>query len=169
MKENQTCLVLGANGFIGSQLVKKLAGLGYKVKAFDRYSSSPRWQTEDLESEVELIRGDFANLRDLEKACKDVTYIFHFIWLSTPAFSSDNVYYELDTNLKYTSALLDLAVKEKVKKVIFASSGGAVYGNNGDTPSTEECLTSPVSTYGLGKLMAEKLMSFTMKTMILRL
>jgi UDP-glucose 4-epimerase len=64
--------------------------------------------------------------------------------------------FDIDTNLKATIQLLEFTRKLIGKKVIYASSGGAVYGLAGDVKATERCPTNPISSYGIVKLACEK-------------
>ncbi len=76
------CLVLGANGFLGSHLVDALVAAGYEVRAFDRFiSSTNNFLPSDR---IETMPGDFLNRDDLVKALKKVDYVFHFVSTTTP-------------------------------------------------------------------------------------
>ena len=64
----------------------------------------------------------------------------------------------IEDNVVVTSKLLDACVKNKVKKVVFVSSGGTVYGIGNDIPYKEDSMTNPISAYGLQKLSIEKML-----------
>lgn len=146
-------LVLGANGFIGSHLVDSLVTSGHKVCAFDRFSSGvPRFN----ESEnIEIVAGDYLNLDDLSHALDDIEYVFHFISTTTPASAENDPSIDINTNIRMSVELFKLCAKAKVKKVIFASTGGSIYGD-ADAASFKETDTPyPVSPYAIGKLTIE--------------
>jgi UDP-glucose 4-epimerase len=146
------CLVLGANGFIGSHLVDSLTDSGYEVRAFDRY---PDTRTRFIKNDkVELFAGNFLNRNDLARAVKDVDYVFHFVSTTTPATSENDPLIDIETNIKMSVELFQECVKQGVKKVIFPSSGGSVYGKLADN-ANEETLAEPVSPYAIGKLTIE--------------
>jgi len=146
------CVVLGANGFIGSHLVDKLIDAGHEVRAFGRFSGGVLFHDSP---NVELFYGDFLNKADLRKALKDVSYVFHFVSTTIPLTSENDPLIDVETNVRVTVELLQECVEAKVKRVIFASTGGAIYGNIGDTPHVETDTPLPVSPYAIGKLTIE--------------
>lgn len=146
-------LVLGANGFIGSHLVDSLTAKGHKVRAFDRFrSGSSRF---DIVDNVELFPGEYLSKADLKRALKDVEYVFHFISTTTPATAEDDPVIDIETNVRMSVELFRLCVEAKVKRVIFASTGGAIYGDGGDGLFKETDTPYPFSPYAIGKLTIE--------------
>src|SRR6266404_8882385 len=84
----ETYLVIGANGFVGSHLVDRLAKLtNAKVLCFDRFSRPPVFTQQ---RNTQLIKGDFFNKHDLEKVLEDVDYVVHCFSATTPASSLAN-------------------------------------------------------------------------------
>jgi UDP-glucose 4-epimerase len=147
------CLVLGANGFIGSHLVDALVKAGHEVRAFDRFGDyRPRF---DEDPKIKLFKGDFLNRDDLERAVKDMDYVFHFISTTTPATAENDPLIDVDTNIKMSINLFEECANQQVKKVIFASTGGAIYGSTTGEPIPETTLPQPVSPYAIGKLTIE--------------
>jgi UDP-glucose 4-epimerase len=152
-------LVLGANGFIGSHLVDDLVKAGHTVRAFDRFSSDRILF--DKHNNIEIYRGDYLNNTDLEKALEDIEYVFHFISTTTPATADNNPTIDIDTNIRRSVELLQLCVQANVKRVLFASTGGAIYGSIGDSqPYKETDLPKPVSPYAIGKLTVENYLRY---------
>lgn len=145
------CLVLGANGFIGSHLVDSLVEQGHTVRAFDRFSGDVLFQEHP---NVEIVSGDFLNRGDITDALKDIEYVFHFISTTTPATAENDPLIDISTNIRMSVELFEECVEAGVKRVIFASTGGAIYGE-GDNPHKEEDLPLPVSPYAIGKLTIE--------------
>ncbi len=147
------CLVLGANGFIGSHIVDSLVSAGENVRAFDRFGTQLR--NFKTHPSIEDMSGDFLYRKDLAKALQDVDYVFHFISTTTPASAENNPLIDIETNLKMSVELFEECVTHKVKKVIFASSS-SIYGDiNTDTPIDEVAVPEPVSPYTIGKLTIE--------------
>jgi UDP-glucose 4-epimerase len=147
------CLVLGANGFIGSHLVDSLVSRNHSVRAFDRFGSDPRFKPN---GSVDLYYGDFLNSNDLAKSLKDIEYVFHFISTTNPATSEDDPLIDLETNIRMSIELFKACVEiGTVKRIIFASSGGAIYGNSSSSPHKETDNPLPVSPYSIGKLTIE--------------
>lgn len=151
------CLVLGANGFIGSHLVDSLAKADYEVRAFGRFRSS---EAQFLSHpNIELFQGDYLNQSDVRAALKNVDFVFHFISTTTPATAEDNPLIDIDTNVRASVELFQLCVKARVKRVIYASSGGAIYnGDYGIYSETDPTL--PVSPYAIGKLTIENYLRY---------
>ena len=146
------CLVLGGEGFIGSNLSQKLTEVGYQVRVFTRTSLL---KYDNLQF-IEVYEGDFSNHSDIERAIEGCQVIFHLISSTLPKSSNDDPIYDIKSNLVNTLKMLDLAVKYSVKKIIFTSSGGTVYGVPSEIPITENSLTNPICSYGINKLSIEK-------------
>lgn len=148
-------LVLGANGFIASHLVDKLASDGHHVRAFDRHSSNR--QVYETSPNVEAFAGDYLNQGDLKAALEDIDYVFHFISTTTPATAENDPTIDIETNIRMSVELFKLCVDAKVQRVIFASTGGAIYGDNGieGVAHSEVEPTMPKSPYGIGKQAIE--------------
>ena len=135
-----SCLVIGANGFLGSHLVDELVGLGHSVAAFDRFSSGePAFTSQD----ANVVAGDFLNRADLEAAIADQEYVFHFLSSTTPVTVQQDPSLDIRTNVSQTIELLELAVAAGTKRFYFASSGGTIYGNQGKEKYSEKDRTLP--------------------------
>jgi len=152
-------LVLGGAGFIGSHVVDALLAAGHQVRVLEH----PQSNLDNLASvrpQIELCLGDFADtskLSDLLATVLDgVDLIIHLLSTVLPASSNLNPLYDIETNLKNTVTLMEEAVKKGVKKIVFASSGGQVYGPAATLPITESSPTEPLSSYGINKLATEK-------------
>lgn len=149
-----TCLVLGGNGFIGSHIVDILVKKGYNVKVFGNFNSGLSNLTTVLD-QVELIKGDFRNRMDIKRALKGIDFVFHNIYFTIPQTSVEDPIYDVE-NVISTLQLLHEIVNSDVKKIIFSSSGGAIYGMPKEVPITESHPTDPISPYGVSKLSIEK-------------
>jgi UDP-glucose 4-epimerase len=148
------CLVLGANGFIGSHLVDSLIAEGHTVRCFDRYGSDSKLSFEAHER-VEVFKGDFLNRDDLVHAIEGQEYVFHFISTTTPLTAENDPLIDIETNIKMSVRLFELCHQAGVKQVIFASTGGAIYGTDSDQPIPEKTTPEPISPYAIGKLTIE--------------
>lgn len=145
-------LVLGGNGFIGSHLVDRLLREGHEVRVFDR---NPERYRKPLAG-VDYYIQDFGNRAALAAALKNIDMVFHLISTTTPKTSNDDPEFDVTSNLVETISLLRLCVEEKVKKLVFLSSGGAVYGIPPSLPVGEDDPKNPQSSYGIMKLTIEK-------------
>lgn len=144
-------LVLGGSGFIGTHLVAKLCSLKYKVRVFDRGC-----RTVKKFAGVEYFQGDFGDSIELEKALKNVDLVIHAISTTIPATSNLNPTEDIKTNLINTVNLLQLMRKFDIKRIIYLSSGGTVYGVPHFLPITENHSQNPICSYGIVKLAIEK-------------
>lgn len=157
-EDDITCLVIGANGFIGSHLVDELALAGYKVLALDRYGSARQFSKYD---NVTQITDDLSTLTKLKKALVGVDYVFHSVSASTPFTSDNDPYTDIDLNLRRNVGIFELCAKANIKKLIYISSGGAIYGHIAERKYvTEEDPTMPVSPYGICKLASENYLAY---------
>ena len=158
MVKNSRCLVVGANGFIGSHLVDELAEHGYKVRAFDRFSAGPQFKSSPA---VEVFKADFFDDQMLTKALDDVDYVFHLFSATTPFSSDSDPYADINQNILRSVQFFEMAVEAKVKKIIFSSSGGAVYGHIAEEQEVKETdAPNPVSPYGIAKLATEYYLAY---------
>ncbi|MBX9720967.1 MAG: NAD-dependent epimerase/dehydratase family protein, partial [Candidatus Obscuribacterales bacterium] len=117
-------LIIGGNGFIGSNLADSLLKSGHKVTSFDRYPSRYR----EADPQVTYIYGDFANHGEVQDAVKGIDWVFHLAYTTLPATSNEDPAYDVRSNIVDTLQLLDACRQSSVKKVVFISSGGTVYG-----------------------------------------
>jgi UDP-glucose 4-epimerase len=146
------CLVLGGGGFIGTNLCRHLLKLGARVQGFGRSRSFP----EALEG-VRWIAGDFADHAAVARAVEGSELVFHLVGGSLPESSNRDPAADLAANVPNTLHLLDVCQQSEVCKVIFASSGGTVYGIPTAPGSIAETApTDPIAAYGISKLAIEK-------------
>lgn len=155
MSKEQNILVLGGAGFIGSNIVHALVSRGYKVRVFDRLNVDTSNLTDAL-PHIELFKGDFLNEKDISSALECVDLVIHLISSTLPKTSNDNPAYDVESNVVGTLKLLNHSMQHGVKKVVFLSSGGTVYGPSATCPNFETDATDPVCSYGITKLTIEK-------------
>ncbi len=145
-------LVIGGNGFIGSHLVGGLLEAGDPVRVYDR---SPNKFGLAFEG-AEYVEGELGNHGLIRGAVEGVEVVFHLVSTTLPKTSNDDPIYDVRSNLVDTLQLLEACVEAGVRKVIFASSGGTVYGLPRAIPITEDHPTEPITSYGVVKLAVEK-------------
>lgn len=146
------CLVIGANGFIGSYVVDALSQAGHEVTAFDRFSAA------DVSYEAANVRavvGDFLNHSDLSEALDAQDFVFHFLSTTNPAIADNEPTLDIRTNVSQSVELFRLCVEKNIQRVYFASTGGAIYGDQGLSNYRETDPALPISPYGIGKLTIE--------------
>ena len=149
-----SCLVLGGAGFIGSHLAEALAQEGHRVKVFDR----PHVDRLLLFSQrgFEIFTGDFLNPQALIPALRGTEVVFHLVSTTLPKTSNDNPLYDVESNVLGSLRLLALCREHGVRKLVFVSSGGTVYGLPRALPVDEGHPTEPICSYGIHKLVVEK-------------
>lgn len=156
MNNKKRCLVLGAKGFMGSHLVDALLRQGYRVRAFDRPNVLPLHNESIEHSALEIVDGDFTSDADIAKAIVDCDICFHLISTTLPKSSNADPIFDIETNLMGTVRLLNHAVHKGLRKIIFVSSGGTVYGRPMYLPIDEAHPTNPICSYGITKIAIEK-------------
>jgi UDP-glucose 4-epimerase len=153
---NKNILITGGLGFIGRHLVTSLLDKGHNIIILDNlyHNQSP----EDFKwiHSVNFIKGDIRDLETVNNATKNIDIIFHLAALSNVRESIENPDYCYSTNVTGTYNILNSAVKNNVKKVIFSSSR-EVYGNQSILPVKEEAKLIPINIYGATKACAEHL------------
>lgn len=150
------CLVLGGRGFIGSHLVDALLDKGYRVRCFDRPYIAPLGEAHLSNSHFELYEGDFASEAEVAEALDGCDICYHLVSTTLPKSSNADPVFDVESNLLGTVRLLTNAVKFGLKKIVFVSSGGTVYGVPTQLPILETHPTDPVCSYGITKLAIEK-------------
>ena len=150
-------LVLGGFGFLGQHILKRLLEKGYEVRALVNSSQPRRQALQDHNFEnVEIVQGDFRNPTLVKEALENVKCVYHLISTTTPASSVTDPIFDVQTNLVPTLELLKLAAEQNIKRIVFPSSGGTVYGVVSQLPVPEVHSTNPISPHGIVKLAIEK-------------
>ena len=152
----KNCLVTGGAGFIGSNLSERLLFRGCNVRILDNLSTGNKRNLEHLVDRIDLILGDLRNKSDVDNALKGIDSVFH---LGAIPSVSRSINYPEDTmsaNVMGTTILLESAVNNNVKRVVFASSS-SVYGDTPTLPKVETMVPQPRSPYALSKLTGEML------------
>jgi UDP-glucose 4-epimerase len=151
-------LVTGGAGFIGSHIVNTYINAGHDVIVIDNLSSGEiklvnpkaKFYHLDIHSpEVKTI---------LEK--EKITVINHHAAQISVSVSISNPLFDANSNIIGTLQLLQNAVSLKVEKFIFASTGGAMYGEQKTFPASEEQPCKPLSPYAISKLSAETYINY---------
>lgn len=146
--ENQKCLVLGGSGFLGANLCSALLEETAAVSYFSR--------TANQITGAAWIPGDFCVDEDLRNAVLGFDIVFHLVSTSTPASGDRNPLKDAQENLIQTLKLLDACRDANVKRIVFVSSGGTLYGHAHIIPTPEDAVEQPVCAYGISKLAIEK-------------
>ncbi|APP03578.1 NAD-dependent epimerase/dehydratase family protein [Lactobacillus delbrueckii] len=152
-------VIIGGAGFIGTNLAIHLAReTEGQITIIDRED----YYFDTLKSlnlpRITYKAAPFSMDADFDEQVKGQDVVYHLASTVIPGTSNQNVPAELEANIIVTAKLLDACVRQEVKKVVFISSGGAVYGKKGTCPIPEDTVTYPISSYGIQKLAIEKLL-----------
>lgn len=152
-------IMLGAAGFIGKNLALRLAqDREQELTLVDRSSAFFADVRKLLPPEVKIREEAFTGQTDFDSLLAGQDTVYHLVSTTAPATSNRQVSGELKANVIVTAELLEACVRCRVKRVVFFSSGGTVYGPGVRCPIPEEAQTEPVCSYGLQKLTIEKLL-----------
>lgn len=145
-------VVVGGNGFIGSHLVDRLLDDRWQVVVYDRAPERYR----PPHPRVEYLLGELGNTGLLTTVLPRADVVFHLASTTIPESSNDSPVFDIQSNLADTVRFLEVCVASRVKKVVFLSSGGTVYGIPRALPVKETDPTNPICSYGIVKLAVEK-------------
>lgn len=161
--EKNCILILGAAGFIGTNLTLRLLKEGKKLALFDRPGAG--WpdavQRAVREGQAFIVQGIWETADGWKRAFPvpgSVDTVYHLISTTCPTNSNQDVAGEMEENLIATIRLLDACVEAGVKKIVFLSSGGTVYGKLHTGICREEEEAFPITSYGVQKLAIEKVL-----------
>lgn len=145
-------LVLGGSGFIGSHMVDELLDAGHEVRVFGRRHEV--WR-KPLPS-VSYFLGDFSNVPLLAEALQGVDVVIHLISTTVPSTSNLDPISDIQGNLESSVRLFQVMMSVNVKRIIYLSSGGTVYGIPSTTTVREDHPLNPICSYGVVKVAVEK-------------
>ncbi len=149
-----TALVTGGAGFIGSHIVEALLGSGHRVLVVDDLSSG---RTENVDERAELHVLDIRAEQTAELiASERPQTIFHLAAQMDVRRSTEDPAFDASVNILGTLNLITAAVGADVEQFVFASTGGAIYGEQETFPAPEGHPERPVSPYGVSKLAGER-------------
>lgn len=156
--KQQRVLVMGGLGFIGSHLSRMLLQEGYSVRIFDKLYGS-RSLVADIEKKIEVEEGDAEKPEDILRSMRNIDIAIDLIHTTVPGTSMEDSAYDVQTNIVPHAAWLSQLNKTELRKIIYISSGGTVYGLPQINPIGENHPTEPISSYGITKLAIEKYVS----------
>lgn len=148
--EPPNILVLGSNGFIGQNLVVQLSETA-NVFGYGRSSApDPRCKS--------YLQRDFSLDLELREILEDlrIDTVYHLISATVPTEGGQHAQEEIQKVVLPTLRLLEAMKETNTGKIVFVSSGGTVYGENGGHPSKTEDPVHPICSYGIHKVMIEQ-------------
>ena len=151
-------LVTGGAGFIGSHLVDRLVQEGHEVVVVDNLSTGKR---RNLNRAARFFKLDIQSWR-LERVFRNErpNIVMHLAAQMDVRKSVEDPIFDAQVNVLGMLNVLQQAIKHGVRKLVFSSSGGAIYGEQEIYPAPESHVTRPLSPYGISKLCGEQYLSY---------
>ena len=151
-----TILITGGAGFIGSNLSEYFLGLGHKVVCLDNFSTGHRHNLKDFveNPNFRLIEGDIRNIADCNLAVAGVDYVLHQAALGSVPRSINDPITTNDVNVSGFLNMLVASRDAKVKRFIYAASS-STYGDSEGLPKVEDVIGKPLSPYAITKYVNE--------------
>lgn len=152
-------MVTGGAGFIGSNLVDELVKQGEEVIVIDNLSSG---KEENLSKKAKFYKGDIRNFEQLTEVFEKERpeAVFHLAAQVNVRKSHDNPIEDAQINVLGSLNVFELCKRFNVGKVILSSTGGALYGDECEIPTSEEAEKKPTSAYGCAKSCIENYLEY---------
>ena len=150
-------LVTGGAGFIGKHLVRSLLEKGHTITIFDDFSNSSEEAISALiDRGVKVIKGDITVPIEIKNAIKNKEIVIHLAAKTSVSESIKNPLETFQVNVNGTRNVLTACEKNKIQKLIVASSAAVYKECSMEDKLTEKSQTNPISPYGESKLLMEK-------------
>lgn len=152
-------LLTGGAGFIGSWVADALIAGGNEIFIIDDLSTG---KIQNIPKDANFAKADIRDREQLEKIFDDFKpeVINHHAAQVNVRNSVKHPIFDAQVNILGTINLLELSIRHEIKKFIFASTGGAIYGEPEVIPCAENTLLAPISPYGISKYAAEKYLNY---------
>ncbi len=149
-----TSIVTGGAGFIGSHIVDLLIEKGHKVIIIDNLSTGSK---KNINPQAKFCETDIASPKIAAIFSREKPdFVFHLAAQIDVRISVADPLLDAQTNILGSLNIIENSSKSNVKKIIFASTGGAIYGEADIIPTPEDYPEKPLSPYGIAKLSIEK-------------
>lgn len=162
---NKKILITGGAGFIGSNLSDELIRLGNEVIVVDDLSTGKKEYIDCKAKfyQVDIRSKKISEIFKKESLKRKIDFVFHLAAQIDVRKSIENSNFDNEINVLGGLNILENCYRHKIKKIIFSSSGGAVYGDASIIPTAEDYLPEPISPYGIHKLTFEKYLNYYYK------
>jgi UDP-glucose 4-epimerase len=152
-------LVTGGAGFIGSNVVDALVKDGHEVTVLDNLSTG---KEENINPEVKFYNIDLLDMESLELVFREFKpdVVNHHAAQIDVRKSVEDPSFDAETNIIGSINLFELSINYGVRRIIFSSTGGALYGELENLPASEDTPIEPLSPYGVAKYCAENYLNY---------
>lgn len=153
---NQTILITGGAGFIGSNLTEYFLKKGYNIRILDNFSTGYHKNLHSFYASpnFSLMEGDIRDIDDCKRALSDVTYVLHQAALGSVPRSINDPITSNDVNVSGFLNMLVASRDEGVKRFVYAASS-STYGDSTLLPKIEDKIGKPLSPYAITKYVNE--------------
>jgi len=149
-------LVTGGAGFVGSHLIQQIITEEHEVVCLDDFSTGKRENLTEFADNILIKEGDIREPLFIKNSLENVDYVFHLAAQISVNRSTREPMFDASVNIEGIINLLEAIRQSSVKRIIYVSTGGAIYGEPSIIPATEKTTEEPISPYGISKLAAEK-------------
>jgi len=152
-------LVTGGAGFIGSNVSDALVKDGHEVAVLDNLSTG---KEENINPEVKFYNIDLLDMESLELAFREFKpdVVNHHAAQIDVRKSVEDPAFDAETNIIGSINLFELSINYGVRRIIFSSTGGALYGEPEKLPASEDTPIEPLSPYGVAKYCVENYLNY---------
>ena len=152
-------LVSGGAGFIGSNVVDGLVKEGYEVFVVDNLSTG---KEKNLNPKARFFKTDIRDKNELDSIFNESKpeVVFHLAAQIDVRKSVENPQFDASINVTGAINVFELAVKHNARRIVFSSTGGAIYGEPEVLPATEETPVAPLAPYGVSKYCGEQYLHY---------
>jgi len=149
-----TAVVTGGAGFIGSHLTDYLLEKNIEVTVLDNLSNGSKSNLDKSNTNLRIVKVDVCDQKQIEPFIRQADIVFDMAAIVGVELATSLPVEVLNTNIESIKSILGASLDSNVKKIVFASSS-EVYGNSMTSPLTEDLPLSPISHYGISKIVGE--------------
>jgi UDP-glucose 4-epimerase len=149
-----TAVVTGGAGFIGSHLTDYLLEKNIEVTVLDNLSNGSKSNLDKSNTNLRIVKVDVCDQKQIEPFIRQADIVFDLAAIVGVELATSHPVEVLNTNIESIKSILGASLDSNVRKIVFASSS-EVYGNSMTSPLTEDLPLSPISHYGISKIVGE--------------
>lgn len=146
--------IYGANGFIGRHLIRRLVESDRLIRAVSRKFDTKF--TASIGKRIEFVEADLRQPLEMASTLQDIDTVIQLVSTSSPGMKNDHAIVDIAENVVPHVEFLQSCIQAGIRRYIFLSSGGTVYGPGVPVPTPESSPTNPINSHGLTKLIVEK-------------